>query len=296
MLPRWFLIFLANVINRRMVNQMTEKIKISLQNNFMFTTVFEDEKKLRELLKRILPDVSLEGLTIIRERTVDEDPLLKGIRLDICAEDGSVVYIVEMQVRGSDFMPKRGRYYHSMNDMRQLNKIDRYYSNLKATYVIIISPKDMIGDDIMVYTYRTVCLETGKVLDDERYTIYLNCSGKNREQYPELVPFCDYVLTGDNDGTDEFVEAIDKSVQYYSRNPEWKVRYMEMKQHELEWKEMGKAEERRRGMMNLYAAGIEMTGSAENAFRAVCDKYPEFTAEEIRSILSSEMNESIAEQ
>ena len=33
-----------------------------------------------------------------------------------------------------------------------------------------------------------------------------------------------------------------------------------------------------------------------NAFRAVCDKYPEFTAEEIRSILSSEMNESIAEQ
>ena len=112
--------------------------------------------------------------------------------------------------------------------------------------------------------------------------------------------------------TVQFVEAIDESVQYYSRNPEWKVRYMEMKQHELEWKEIGKAEglaegkaeglaegkaeERRRGMMNLYAAGIEMTGSEENAFRAVCDKYPEFTAEEIRSILSSEMNESIAVQ
>ena len=68
---------------------------------------------------------------------------------------------------------------------------------------------------------------------------------------------------------------------------------MEMKQHELEWKEIGKAEgkaeglaegkaeglvqgkaeglaegkaeERRRGMMNLYTAGLEMTGSAENA-------------------------------
>ncbi|MBQ9154099.1 MAG: hypothetical protein IJ130_09820, partial [Solobacterium sp.] len=45
-----------------------------------------------------------------------------------------------------------------------------------------------------------------------------------------------------------------------------------------------------------YSHSSLMTGSAENAFRAVCDKYPEFTAEEIRSILSSKMNESIAVQ
>lgn len=66
---------------------------------------------------------------------------------------------------------------------------------------------------------------------------------------------------------------------------------MEMKQHELEWKEIGKAEgkaegleegkteERRNGIRNVYSTALELSGSAEDALRIVCGKYPEFSPE-----------------
>ena len=61
---------------------------------------------------------------------------------------------------------------------------------------------------------------------------------------------------------------------------------MEMKQHELEWKEMGKAEERRSGAVKMYRKVLELIGSSEQAIQAVCDEYPEFTPEEIGKIIS----------
>ena len=60
---------------------------------------------------------------------------------------------------------------------------------------------------------------------------------------------------------------------------------MEMKQHELEWKEMGKAEEHRSGGVKLYRKVLELIGSSEQAIQAVCDEYPEFTPEEIGKII-----------
>ena len=69
---------------------------------------------------------------------------------------------------------------------------------------------------------------------------------------------------------------------------------MEMKQHELEWKEIGKAEglaegkaeERRSGAVKLYRKVLELIGSSEQAIQAVHDGYPEFTPEEIEEIIS----------
>lgn len=81
---------------------------------------------------------------------------------------------------------------------------------------------------------------------------------------------------------------------------------MEMKQHELEWKEIGRAEGyaegyaegkaegfaeglmevKRENAAKMYEALFELTGSSEKAFQAVRDGYPEFTPEEIEKIIS----------
>ena len=69
---------------------------------------------------------------------------------------------------------------------------------------------------------------------------------------------------------------------------------MEMKQHELEWKEIGRAEGYAEGLMEvkrenaakMYEALFELTGSSEQAIQAVHDGYPEFTPEEIEEIIS----------
>ena len=57
---------------------------------------------------------------------------------------------------------------------------------------------------------------------------------------------------------------------------------MEMKQHELEWKEIGRAEGYAEGLMEvkrenaakMYEALFELTGSSEQAIQAVHDGYP----------------------
>ena len=73
---------------------------------------------------------------------------------------------------------------------------------------------------------------------------------------------------------------------------------MEMKQHELEWKEIGRAEGyaegyaeglmevKRENAAKMYEALFELTGSSEQAIQAVHDGYPEFTPEEIEEIIS----------
>ena len=196
-----------------------EKKFYTIRDNFMFVSVFEDEKRLRELLRQVLPEKDIDNLTIVPERWMKKARGLKGIRMDLCSSDGKCVFVVEMQVRTKDFHPYRSKYYHSVNTMDQMRSGDVYYDDLKPTYVIIICPADPVGDDKMVYTAVSRFEETGKRYKDGTVTKLINCSGKNREEYPELLTFCDYVTKRQESEEDPFIKEIDERVVYLNNDP-----------------------------------------------------------------------------
>ena len=87
---------------------------ITIRDDLMFKTVFSDERLLRELLSRVLPDIDISHLKlVISEKTFDGPGKSHGIRVDIYAEDGTRIYVVEMQNRMAEFHPKRARYYQA---------------------------------------------------------------------------------------------------------------------------------------------------------------------------------------
>ena len=67
---------------------------ITIRDDLMFKTVFSDERLLRELLKRVLPDIDISHLKlVISEKTFDGPGKSHGIRVDIYAEDGTRIYV-----------------------------------------------------------------------------------------------------------------------------------------------------------------------------------------------------------
>ena len=273
-----------------------EKRFYTIQDNFMFVSVFEDEKRLRELLRRVLPELDIDNLTITPERWMKEARRFKGIRMDLCSSDGKCVFVVEMQVRTKDFAPLRSKYYHSVNTVDQMKPGDVYYEDLKPTYVIIICPTDPVGDDKMVYTAVSRFEETGKRYEDGTVTKLINCSGKNREKYPELLTFCDYVTKRQESEGDPFIKEIDQRVIYLNSDPEWMKVNMDFKQHELEMKHIGKeegikegrAEEKTIMIKTMYRMLRKMGLPDDQVISKIVEECPDCSEEEIHEWIRNE--------
>ena len=185
---------------------------ITIRDDLMFKTVFSDERLLRELLSRVLPDIDISHLElVISEKTFDKPGVNRGIRVDIYAEDGTRVYVVEIQNRMAEFHPKRARYYQADVDSGIFLRSSKY-SDLKDSFIIIFMTEDRFRKNRIVYRYRTMCTETGDVLDDGREIIYVNfaCS-ENDTEYPGLLPLCTYIREGTV--TDAVVKEIDEQVK-----------------------------------------------------------------------------------
>ena len=105
--------------------------------NNVFSNVFSDESLLRELLKRIFPDLEIGHLEYLeREKDIKSVVTSKGVRLDLLAWDERSSFNVENQVDILKFPPERGRYYHAMLDTFFL-KEKMSYRKLKDSYLIV---------------------------------------------------------------------------------------------------------------------------------------------------------------
>ncbi len=300
---------------------MTEKRYYSMRDQFMFNTVMENKEFLRELLRRVLPKVPMDELNfIIREAEYGKGGVRKRIRIDVCAEDGKRVYLVELQLEMSRFPVKRGRYYLSSVDANLL-KQGEDYQDLKDVFLIVITTEDPFSHGLTAYTFRNTCLETKEILDDGRTILYINCRGKNLKEYPELVTFCEYILN-DTVGTDEFIQMIDEQVKRNNEDNRWQEERMqweaelmeERRQGFLEGKKegleegrkegleegrkegleegerkglkKGKVAERKAGIYTLYQAILGLEEDHVSALECVEQYYPSYSREQILAIIN----------
>ena len=201
--------------------------ELTIQDDFIFGKVMQDMKNLRPLLERILPEIDFTDLKcIIPQKSMEEYYGKHGIRVDVFTEDDEHMFSVEMQVGKKEDLAKRTRYYQSVMDMDDLLKGQDYWE-LRKQYVIFICPKDPFDDNMMMYTYRNVCEETGKELGDETTVIFLNCEGKNREKYPQLKAFAEYV--NGKESEDSYIRQLEEEVRKAKMDPVWRAEFMDMR-------------------------------------------------------------------
>ena len=219
----------------------------------------EDPHLLKELLRRILPGLPEGKLHIVvKERTIDEFMGAHGIRLDVFSEDDRHLYGVEMQVGSRKDLPERSRYYQASADMESLAPGEEY-GKLKDQYIIFICPFDPFGTNMLVYTVTNKVHETGEEFGDDTTKIFINCTGKNSEDYPLLKPFTDYVMATMSD--DAYIAEVDQSVRQARMNPLWRKQYMDLR----DYKKIGKDEGLREG--RIEGKKEERLNNAEKMIR-----------------------------
>ena len=199
----------------------------TLADNYMFQTVMADEDRLKELLRRILPELHIENLEVVmNEKSMDYGKDHHGIRLDIYARDGKRLYDVEMQTRVSKKdLYKRADYYHNLLKTNNFEK-GKNYSEMKDSYVIFICNFDPFKDQRYQYTIKSVCQETKKVIPDGRTTIFLNSKGRNGDISQELKEFLSLVEGDVVNTKDSYILSIKEAVDKVNEDSEWRNGYM----------------------------------------------------------------------
>ena len=90
----------------------------TLMNNYVFSMVMRDPKRIKPLLEHILKKKIKKIKLVEPEKTFKERFESKGIRLDLYVEDeDGVVYDVEVQTTDQKNLPRRMRYYQGMLDI-----------------------------------------------------------------------------------------------------------------------------------------------------------------------------------
>lgn len=147
--------------------------KFTLMSDTFMSVVFKDKKCSEELLNVILD----RKITIIDLHTQYGIQSLRGrsVRLDIKAvdENGDVMNI-EVQNDNEGAIPERTRFNSSLMDM-ELLKTGAEFSELPATYVIMITKNDVLGGGKPIYHIDRRIKELNyKIFGDRNHIIYIN--------------------------------------------------------------------------------------------------------------------------
>ena len=128
------------------------------------------------------------------QKTIENMPGYKSIRLDVYAKTSDGIYNVEMQTENNDSMPKRARFYQGLLDVSNLYSGSKSsYESLKKTVVIFITNFDVFGLGYYRYRFENYCKENKDLaLGDGTEKIFLNLNGYiEHDENPELIQFYD---------------------------------------------------------------------------------------------------------
>ena len=208
---------------------------LTIQSDFVFGKVMQDESLDLRLLQRIFPDMGIERVEVVETQKTEKTAYdSRGIRLDVYikSSDGTA-FTVEMQVRDTKELPQRSRYYQSTMDNELLGK-GILYKYLPKSFVILICPFDPFSMNRRKYTFRNICVEDNDLeLNDGATKIFLNSTGTSGEVSPELQNFLDYVM-GKTHENDDLIKDMDAAVKKARMNKEWRREYMTLVQRDLE--------------------------------------------------------------
>ena len=201
---------------------------LTIANDFMFGKVFQDLDLSLELVRRILPELNIERITLHeRQKSAHETLDTYGVRFDVYLhDDKGRIIILEMQIANVKYLAKRSRAYHSATDLdaRERDKYKRY-EEMPEVYVIFICDFDPFGLRRYVYMFKKFCCEAKELaLEDGTSTIFLSTKGHDKEVSSKLKAFIDFV--GGKSSNDEFIRQLERRLMYAKHNWEWRRNYV----------------------------------------------------------------------
>ncbi len=214
--------------------------ELTLSDDYMFSKVMLDEGLCKQLIELLL-DIKVQKIEYIsKEKTINEDPLGRGVRLDVYVEDSDRVFDIEMQTTNKNDLPQRSRYYQALMDLDNLGKGTKF-TDLKESYVLFICTFDPFKKGLSKYVFRERSEHIDDLyLNDKTYKVFYNTTAYKEDSNSEVQKFLQYLTT--KKAESEFTKKLDVAVSRVREQRYWRKDYMTLAMKYDEWREEGLAE------------------------------------------------------
>jgi len=164
------------------------------------------------------------------EKTIEVNPLSKGVRFDVFVKEsgpnGETLrsFDIEMQMKDTHEIPKRARFYQAMRDSDALCRGEKY-RDLKDLYIIFLCPDDIFGKGRAVYKFKNLEVDDPKIeMGDQTFKNFYIFS-KYREVAEKVIrEYMEYFAT--NKAISPETETIDRLVKWFQTDNNTRIRYM----------------------------------------------------------------------
>ena len=211
---------------------------LTLQDDFMFCKVMQNEGLCKMLIEMILSDTIGKITYISVQHNINTYEQAKSVRFDVLVQtENGNLYDVEMQVSNENNIPKRMRFYQSAIDISFLDK-GNSYNNLNDSFIIFICTFDAIGKNRPIYTFENICLEDKNTsLQDGTKKVIINSEAFENTEDKELKEFLEYLKTGK--AKSEFTRRIEEMIQTVKENEQARQEYRLMSTFEMDAMDRG---------------------------------------------------------
>lgn len=164
------------------LEELAKKVpRATFMNDWFLGYAMNNNLECAQTIVRII--LGKEDITVkecIVQKTI---PFLRHeVRLDVKATDkNGKIYNIEIQNKDYKHLPKRLRYYSSMQDMELLEKGKGYHS-IPEVYVIFLLKKDHFGKGKPIYHFQMKEVEDNILENDGIHHLYVNVKHKFSEK------------------------------------------------------------------------------------------------------------------
>ena len=214
---------------------------LTLQDDFMFCKVMQNEGLCKTLIEMILFDTIGKITYISVQHSINTYEQAKSVRFDVLVQtENGKFYDVEMQVSNEKNIPNRMRFYQAAIDISFLDK-GNFYNDLNDSFIIFICTFDAIWKNKPIYTFENICIEDKNIsLQDGVKKVIINSEAFKSTEDKDLKEFLEYLKTGK--AKSEFTRRIEEMIQTVKQNEQARQEYRLMSTFEMDARYKGFSE------------------------------------------------------
>ncbi|MDE7476548.1 MAG: Rpn family recombination-promoting nuclease/putative transposase [Lachnospiraceae bacterium] len=256
--------------------QMALVQSLNVIDDIFFHKIAEDPEVCEEILQIILEKPKLKVIQSHVQRFLRNNGAHSVILDALCELDDGSYANIEVQKADDDNHQKRVRFNQSNIDTTLTEKGIKY-EGLPDVYMVFISKFDIFAKGRTIYHIDRVIHETGDVVENGVYEIYVNVAVNDGTEIAELMQYFK-----DSNGTNKKFEKLCNRVDYFKYEKEG-VKVMTTLFDKYVAEE--RAEEQKKGIRSTARAYFKCKYSSEDTREAVMEEYPDVAENLIDEII-----------
>lgn len=261
--------------------QMALIQSLNVIDDVFFHKVAEDPEVCEEILRIILEKPKLKVIQCQVQRFLRNNGAHSVILDALCELDDGSLANIEVQKADDDNHQKRVRFNQSNIDTLFAEKGIKY-EELPDIYMVFISKFDIFDKGRTIYHIDRVIRETGDVVENGIYELYVNLAVSDGTEIAELMQYFKTSV-----GTNEKFEKLCSRVDYFKHEREGvKVMATLFEQYVAKERAEERAEEQKKGIRSTVKMCHKFGQSYEIAKDSVLEEYPDISESLIDEIIN----------